>query len=769
MAILNPNPYKLDPTGSLAANRVVDEQHIVTFRNHKDFHFIVPKFAPFFEKNMVVKFQETGTRIPEVLVFNKDYYFTHHFHQGSLSVASPLYGSITLLRREMQGVITLEYNPLGGDWCVDEATIQRILADRIHNPRITYWDQVAELPYRFPVTNHDWNIKDMYGGKEIVRSILSIADELRNKAVDEAGYQKRLKLLLSQLTKDRVGLSHLENLPILPESRWNDTSEDYYMTPRATQKMIKEVALEALKSHAGESNPHGLTVTDLNTLTAEEIRNLVKAVDKKVENLIDTGVDTDTLDKIKQWIRDNPITNADTLGGKTLTEILNGPITATALGTKSAQQVFDMIAEAARSGGTSQGMSPQERDNLQDLVDKFEDFDLALIDAATLNNKSYNELMSDVGNRINEVRTSRQYSPSDISETDIIGVMIPIATQTFIDNPLTADNSPSEFSVFNLNGFSTSFTNTALSGISLDTDGIINYNNFTDEAKYKRELANISLDTNIGIKKLKNISDSVEVKIYNEYTQSGNNLFSTNEVLGILNRRTGGLYYNITSVPGSDPRSSVITYYLFQRKYHKSGDIKQLSKVNGVSISYYGLPIQIREDDLNQYTRITNDRVSTSYDTNGYNALVNTIKNTKDKISTINFTVSNISTSLARASSNSSKALTLATDLSKGFIRGDINSGNVDLSSGTLFISNNITGFENVNTDCEFTVITNIDSLKNMLKNTSDFKVFFKSNNLAQYTVYESSNAEDFPEFISNTEKFIFRMVCTDRNILCVI
>lgn len=86
--------YPFDYTGAATTNKVVGEKHILTRNNYSDFHYIIPKFAPYFEHSLVMTFVGTdGTR--RTLVEGIDWYCTHKFKEASLSTAHPIYGSVT--------------------------------------------------------------------------------------------------------------------------------------------------------------------------------------------------------------------------------------------------------------------------------------------------------------------------------------------------------------------------------------------------------------------------------------------------------------------------------------------------------------------------------------------------------------------------------------------------------------------------------------------------------------------------------------------------
>lgn len=160
--------YPFDPTGSKASNKVLNEQHILSPGNPRDAYFIVPYFAPFFEDGLVLTFKDTNG-VPKTLVKNVDYYLTHMFLEASYSTAKPIYGSITFLNTALAGIVKLDqYRTVGGEWVRNENDRAAILADRLHNPRTTSWEQVANLPVAFPPIAHEYELKDMKGLDDLV-------------------------------------------------------------------------------------------------------------------------------------------------------------------------------------------------------------------------------------------------------------------------------------------------------------------------------------------------------------------------------------------------------------------------------------------------------------------------------------------------------------------------------------------------------------------------------------------------------------------------
>jgi len=175
--------YPFDPTGKKVTNKIVGEQHALTSSNYRDFHFIVPKMAPLFTDGAKVTYKDTQGNV-RTLVLGVDYQFSHWFISASRACTNPLYGSISFFDLQLVGTITIDYQTVGGVWTQNEAKIAQILADRLHNPRKTSWDVVVDMPYSFPVIDHEWNLADMVGMSSVTAKMTDIAAAIRSSLVD---------------------------------------------------------------------------------------------------------------------------------------------------------------------------------------------------------------------------------------------------------------------------------------------------------------------------------------------------------------------------------------------------------------------------------------------------------------------------------------------------------------------------------------------------------------------------------------------------------
>lgn len=256
--------YPFDPTGKLASNLIPAEQQILTAQNYRDFHFIVPDLAPYFVDSLVITFKDTTGNV-RTLVEGVDYVCTHMFHDASLACATPIAGSISFYNTMLAGQIQLKYQTLGGIWTIDTDTIQKILADRLHNPRITTWEQVTEQPVTFPVIDHEWNLVDLVGMSDVVTAINQISDMLRQTGSTGLAAHLADHNNPHLTTAAQVGLGNVQNYAVAtPADAQAGVRNDLYMTPAMTAVAVQNIPSQALANHeADHGNPHQTTATQV--------------------------------------------------------------------------------------------------------------------------------------------------------------------------------------------------------------------------------------------------------------------------------------------------------------------------------------------------------------------------------------------------------------------------------------------------------------------------------------------------------------------------
>lgn len=272
------NTYPFDPTGTAISNKIVNEEQILTAANSRDFHFIIPSYAPFFHQGLVVRHAQSA----RVLVEGVDYVLGFQFIKASRAVAKPVYGGIIFYDRSLVGVAQITYQTVGGEWTLNPIKIAEILADRTINPRVTTWEQVADQPDRFPPIDHEWDVDDLVGMTEVVASLNSIALAIRQGADETALAHFTNYDNPHQVTKQQVGLGLVENLPRADTATAvAGTSNNAYMTPKTTASAIDSRAGSMLNAHAQDrSNPHQV---DKGQVGLGNLQNYAVANDQQAE------------------------------------------------------------------------------------------------------------------------------------------------------------------------------------------------------------------------------------------------------------------------------------------------------------------------------------------------------------------------------------------------------------------------------------------------------------------------------------------------------
>lgn len=265
--------YEFDPSGGLAANRVPPESHTITPANGSDFDVIIPSFAPFFRKGLVVKHITSGQTLVEGIHFDLGY----KFEAASKQTATPIYGAIVITDRTLSGQLTVEYQTLGGEWVMDTQEILTILQNVKTDPRTVRWEYVIDKPITFPPVDHLHHSDDLVGMDDVTKGI----EAIRVAIGDSAG--KALSALLEHLrdhanphevTLVQLGL---DSLGALSESTTADvdagTDNLRFISARRLQYFLTSKVQPAINTHANnKNNPHGVTKAQVGLDLVENYR-----------------------------------------------------------------------------------------------------------------------------------------------------------------------------------------------------------------------------------------------------------------------------------------------------------------------------------------------------------------------------------------------------------------------------------------------------------------------------------------------------------------
>lgn len=234
--------YPLDITGVLPANLITNEEQPISAVNYKDFAFLIPRFAPFYATSMQITYRDLNGNV-RPMVEGVDFLFAMPFVGASRATALPIYGGVQFMDLSLNGTITFtRYQTLGGNYTLDQTTLTAIMVDLIYNPRVTTWEQIANVPDVFPPVPHAWDLIDLVGMKEVDASLRAIVEAILKSINNGQNDHFTNYFNPHQVDKGDVDLALVENYPPATLSQAIEgTSATAYMTP-----MVANLALSTL-------------------------------------------------------------------------------------------------------------------------------------------------------------------------------------------------------------------------------------------------------------------------------------------------------------------------------------------------------------------------------------------------------------------------------------------------------------------------------------------------------------------------------------------
>lgn len=188
--------YPLDMSGNNPANLIEGELHTVSESHFKDYFFIVPEFAPFYVDNFSLSISINGNITP--LQEDVDYSFALQYVTGTRVSGKAMYGAITLHNLNLNGILLMNYQTIGGDQIADRLLVLTTLADKAYNPRTTIWDILTNVPNSLPPSPHYQDYDQFLGQEELVTKLGEIRDAIiTNSSLTQQEIQSFFQLLNS--------------------------------------------------------------------------------------------------------------------------------------------------------------------------------------------------------------------------------------------------------------------------------------------------------------------------------------------------------------------------------------------------------------------------------------------------------------------------------------------------------------------------------------------------------------------------------------------
>lgn len=320
--------YPLDMTGNSSTNLVLGELHSVTEAHFRDYFFIVPNFAPFYVDN----FKATITVGNETrdLIEDVDFSFAISYVTGTRTTGKAMYGGITLHNLNLNGIVSINYQTLGGDQIADRLHVLTLLADKAYNPRTTIWDVLTNVPNAFPpVPNHYQDYENFYGQEQVVQALGEIRDAiLQNSSLT----QEQLNNFLNTINSGGLGSylrktgdtmtgrlmlagAPVENLEAVTKKYVDENTIDSselstYMSQYHSAEYINQQLANKV-SKSGDTMSGHLTlnadpVSDMHAVNKRYLENLRTSLQNQL-NVVNTALGNLTVGHVTQEYVDNKI------------------------------------------------------------------------------------------------------------------------------------------------------------------------------------------------------------------------------------------------------------------------------------------------------------------------------------------------------------------------------------------------------------------------------------------------------------------------------
>ncbi len=237
--------YPFDPSGSAPTNLVTGELRTLTEVNAAPYRILIPSYAPFYLNNLLLEhINELGVATP--MVEGIDYYPDLPYMAASRSIGQSIYGGLSIISTLPQGVMRVQYQTLGGQWCADASYVYEQLLTSVYNNRMTWWDRLSNVQDLFPPMDHEHVMDDIEGHV----SLLAKLDEIRAAILNQPTTVPDLLLKFQahiaeqgnvhELHKNDIDLGHVENLPFATDQEVIELKEENrYISLRQVILLLK--------------------------------------------------------------------------------------------------------------------------------------------------------------------------------------------------------------------------------------------------------------------------------------------------------------------------------------------------------------------------------------------------------------------------------------------------------------------------------------------------------------------------------------------------
>lgn len=190
MAITKYKTYPLDVSGTAPTNLVRNELHTITAENRDQSRILIPSYAPYFRRSLIVTVRSTGVQLVEDIDYTCEYRGNGQQHMEDYS---PIYGGIRFLDPELTGEFSLTYQTIGGEASINGINAAKALMNKANDRPDVTWQELVGKPLDFPAIEHVHSAKDLVGFDDVNHSLIEIKEALislhREDRESSPGYQ----------------------------------------------------------------------------------------------------------------------------------------------------------------------------------------------------------------------------------------------------------------------------------------------------------------------------------------------------------------------------------------------------------------------------------------------------------------------------------------------------------------------------------------------------------------------------------------------------
>ena len=241
--------YPFDPTGSASSNLIKGELRTLTEVNAAPYRILIPSLAPFYLNNLVLEhIDQQGVHTP--MVEGIDYYPVLPYMAASRSIGQAIYGGLAMISLLPQGVMSVDYQTLGGQWVADSGYVYEQLLSSVYNNRTTWWDRLTNVQDLFPPMDHSHVADDIEGHHDLLAKLEEIRAAILNQPTTVPDLLTKFQAHIEEegnvhkLTAADIDLGYVKNVPFATDQEVLELqTEERYISLRQVVLLLNNLGL----------------------------------------------------------------------------------------------------------------------------------------------------------------------------------------------------------------------------------------------------------------------------------------------------------------------------------------------------------------------------------------------------------------------------------------------------------------------------------------------------------------------------------------------